>query len=100
MQTAHATTDWTYSILIDDDAVEHCRSIGAVPSAEGHEVLVVEVVQRDQLGPNESGSAIDAGPAEVLVAGIRVTSTDARRLAHYLHSAADVAAAPTGRAPA
>jgi hypothetical protein len=99
MHTLQSAPYWTYSSLIDDDAVEHCRSIGTVQSTEGHETIVVEVVQRDELHPTDNGTVIGTGPAEVLVGGVRVTSADARRLAHYLHAAANVADASITRHP-
>ena len=79
---------WTYEILIGDEAVEHCRSIGAVSSADGQESLVVEVVQRDEL--SEDGTMISSGPAQVLVGGVRVSPESARQLAEFLSAAADL----------
>lgn len=88
MQAAQITPMWAYSIVTDDEAVEHCRTLGAVLSVEGHESLVVEVVQRDELGPG--GAVVDRGPAQVLVGGVRVTAESARRLAGLLTGAADL----------
>ena len=86
---------WTYDILIGDEAIEHCQSLGAVPSADGLESVVVEVVQRQEL----QADAV-VGVAEVLVGGIRVDAENARRLARFLTAAAELATRGTAGRPA
>jgi hypothetical protein len=94
MRAAPITPIWSYAILTGDEAVEHCRTLGAVRSVEGHEALVVEVVRRDELSPAGGGAVADRGAARVLVGGVRVTASAARRLAALLAAAADLTDGP------
>ena len=81
---------WAQSSIGNDEAIQHWRHIGQVSSSEGHETIAIEIVQRDELGSGNPVIADDGKSTEVLVAGVRLKASDARRLADLLIRAADI----------
>lgn len=80
---------WAESSVGNAEAVQHWLCIGQVPSAEGHETLMVEIVQRDELSADDMSLLGERTPAEILVAGVRLRPADARQLAAFVALAAD-----------
>lgn len=76
------------SIRIDDEAVEHYRTVGGFTPAEERAPLSVEVVQRDDLSPDGDPDRTHSNPAQVRMNGIRFTPDEAQDLARLLNSAA------------
>lgn len=82
---------------IEDEAVEHSRGVGAFTPEEEREPLVVGLVQRDDLGIEGAPGGIVRNPAQVSVAGIRLTPAEACTLAQLLTSAAAMITGPIRR---
>jgi hypothetical protein len=72
---------------IDDEAVEHYRSVGCFTPAEDHEPLTVELVQRDDLSPDGDPALTQRNPAQVRMSGIRLSPDEARELTRLLATA-------------
>jgi hypothetical protein len=72
---------------IDDEAVEHYRSVGCFTPAEDRSPLTVEIVQRDDLSPDGDPALIQRNPAQIRMSGVRLSPGEARRLARLLNSA-------------
>ena len=73
---------------IEDEAVEHHRSIGCFVPAEDAWPLTVDIVQRDDLSPDGDPDATRHNPAQVRMTGTRLTPDEARELARMLNTAA------------
>jgi hypothetical protein len=84
------------STRIDDEAIEYYRSVGGFIPAEDREPLTVELVQRDDLAPDGDPAELRHNPAQVRIAGIRLSPDEAVRLARLLHSAVTMTT-PTDR---
>jgi hypothetical protein len=80
---------WANRSVGNADAIQHWRWIGTVASAEAHESLTVEIVQRHELSGGSGRTPREGTPTEVLVAGVRLKAADARRLASLVAIAAD-----------
>jgi hypothetical protein len=75
---------------IDDEAIEHYLSIGEFVPAEDREALTVALVQRDDLGPDGDPAVVERQPAQVRMAGVRLSRDEAVRLAGLLGAAVAV----------
>ena len=64
------------SSRIDDEAIEYYRSVGGFTPAEDREPLLVGLVQRDDLAPNGDPAQLHHHPAQVRIAGIRLSPAD------------------------
>lgn len=72
---------------IDDEAVEHYRSVGCFIPDEDRVPLTVGLVQRDDLGPGGDPTRIQRNPAQVRMSGLRLSTDEARQLVRLLNSA-------------
>ena len=73
---------------IDDEAVEHYRSVGCFTPTEDREPLTVQIVQRDDLSPDGDPALIQRNPAQVRMTGVRLSPDEAKELARLLNTAA------------
>ena len=78
---------WT-TIRIENEAIERHRGVGAFVPAEEREPLVVGIVQRDDLSPDGDPARTVHHPAQIRIAGIRLSVSEAQDLALLLSTAA------------
>ena len=87
MLHGHRPIPFWVSTRIDDEAIEYYRKVGSFTPAEDREPLTVELVQRDDLNPQDDTAEPSRNPAQVRMAGIRLSPDEAVRLAQLLTSA-------------
>lgn len=75
---------------IEDEAIEHHRSIGCFTPTEDREPLTVDIVQRDDLSPDGDPARVQRNPAQVRVVGTRLSPEEAQELARLLTTAASL----------
>jgi hypothetical protein len=89
------TPPWADSRTVDESAVEHCRHIGDIGPLDYNETLSVDVVQRDEVNLGAGSASISRGPAQVRIAGMRLSMREIRDLQELLTAAMRLEAEPT-----
>jgi len=85
--SVHSPLPLWVATRIDDEAIEHYRAVGGFTPAEDREELTVDLVQRDDLSPDGDPAKVQHHPAQVRMAGIRLSRVEAVQLARLLSEA-------------
>jgi hypothetical protein len=88
--SVHSPLPLWVATRIDDEAIEHYRGVGGFTPAEDLEELSVDLVQRDDLSPDGDPTKVRHHPAQIRIAGIRLSQSEAVHLARLLSTAVTV----------
>jgi hypothetical protein len=81
---------WATVTTTDEDAIDYAHVVGSFPDRIASGPLTVMAIQRDDLKINGTGCTVSRTPAEILIGGERITANEARDLAAWLVSVADL----------
>jgi hypothetical protein len=88
--TSWETPCWADCSETDEDSVIHRRSVGEIDPIDGGPTLRIEIVQRDSVMLAAGQAGIERMPAQVSITGELLSPQEARELAEFLGTAADV----------
>jgi hypothetical protein len=81
---------WAECSVTDEDSVIHRRQVGEIDPVDGGPTLRIDVVQRDSVVVAAGPAGIERSPAQVSLTGELLSPPEARELAEFLDTAADV----------
>jgi hypothetical protein len=85
--TSWGAPTWARTSEADEQAIDHCRSVGEFQSAETGNVVAVEIVQRDELLIEAGAATVQRRPVQLRVGESRLNVEEAHALVQMVTAA-------------